>query len=60
MTYFTFYNLIDDVTPRLHLVKYHVIISEYKNQIVINLVGRTFPIFYLNTQVIYICDLYLT
>ena len=30
MTNFTFYNLIDDVTPRLHLVKYHVIISEYK------------------------------
>ena len=41
MTYFTFYNLNDDVTPRLHFVKYHVIIFEYKNQIVTNLVGRT-------------------
>ena len=50
MTYFTFYNLIDDVTPRLHFVKYHVIISEYKNQIVTNLVGRIFPIFYFNTK----------
>ena len=33
MTYFTFYNLIDDVTPRLHFVKYYVIISEYKNKL---------------------------
>ena len=33
MTYFTFYNLNDDVTPRLHFVKYYVIISEYKNKL---------------------------